>query len=135
MELNIPNRSSTGLSLIAGVFPLELPQNVTRLDIHHWVRFLCSNFFQATLAHDSKGKREWGGGEDLFLSRYNLLWKKNQDWYFKYKIKKKKFRPYLTIIITLDHNWQKVMKPTNLRKRSLCHKYTINYEMLLKFFL
>lgn len=56
--------------LIAGVFPLELPiyvQNVIRQDIHHWVRFLCSNFFQATLAHNSKGKWEWGGGEDLFF--------------------------------------------------------------------
>lgn len=43
MEFNIPNRSSPGLSLIAGVFPLELPlyaQNVTKLDIHHEVRLL-----------------------------------------------------------------------------------------------
>jgi len=71
MEPNIPNRSRSGLSLIAGVFPLELPiyaQNVIRRDIHHWLRFLCSNFFQATLAHNSKGKWEWGGGEDLFPS-------------------------------------------------------------------
>lgn len=103
MELNIPNRSSTGLSLIAGVFPLELPiygQNVIRQDIHHWVRFLCSNFFQATLAHNSKGKWEWGGGEDLFPSQCNLLWKKNQEWYFKYKIKEIKIQT----IFNYNHN-------------------------------